>query len=31
VADFDAIAAGDLAALNQMLRSRNIPNIVARR
>jgi hypothetical protein len=29
--DFDAIAAGDLAAFNQMLRSRNIPNIVAGR
>jgi hypothetical protein len=31
VAEFDAITAGDLAALNQMLRSRNIPNIVAGR
>jgi hypothetical protein len=31
VADFDAIAGGDLAAFNQMLRSRNIPNIVAGR
>jgi len=31
VADFDAIAVGDLAAFNQMLRSRNIPNIVAGR
>jgi hypothetical protein len=31
VADFDAIAAGDLAAFNQMLRSRNIPNVVAGR
>ena len=30
-ADFDAIAAADLAALNQMLRSRNIPNIVVGR
>jgi hypothetical protein len=30
VADFDAIAAGDLAAFNRMLRDRNIPNIVAR-
>jgi photosystem II stability/assembly factor-like uncharacterized protein len=29
-ADFDMIAAGDLAALNRMLRDRNIPNIVAR-
>ncbi|MCK7479880.1 MAG: hypothetical protein M0C28_23265 [Candidatus Moduliflexus flocculans] len=28
VADFDAIAAGDLAAFNRMLRDRNIPNIV---
>jgi hypothetical protein len=31
VADFDAIAAGDLAALNQMLRARNIPHILAGR
>jgi len=31
VADFDAIVAGDLAAFNQMLRSRNIPNIVTGR
>jgi len=31
VGDFDAIAAGDLAAFNGMLRSRNIPNIVAGR
>ena len=31
VADFDAIAAGDLAAFNQMLRARNIPNIVGGR
>ena len=31
VADFDAIAAGDLAAFNQMLRARNIPHIVAGR
>jgi hypothetical protein len=31
LADFDAIAAGDLAALNQALRARNIPNIVSGR
>jgi len=31
VADFEAIASGDLAAFNQMLRSRNIPNVVAGR
>jgi hypothetical protein len=31
LADFDAIAAGDLAALNQALRARNIPNIVTGR
>jgi hypothetical protein len=31
VADFDALAAGDLAAFNQMLRSRNIPNVVGGR
>ena len=31
VADFDAIAAGDLAAFNQILRARNIPNIVSGR
>jgi hypothetical protein len=30
VADFDAIAAGDLAALNRLLRDRNIPNILSR-
>jgi photosystem II stability/assembly factor-like uncharacterized protein len=31
LADFDGLAAGDLAAFNQMLRARNIPHIVAGR
>jgi len=31
MADFEAVASGDLAAFNQMLRSRNIPNIVTGR
>jgi hypothetical protein len=31
VAEFDALVGKDLAAFNQMLRTRNIPNIVGRR
>jgi hypothetical protein len=30
VAEFDALAAGDVAAFNQLLRARNIGNIVGK-